>query len=225
MASGPTLSGTAKPLEDPLAYLPCSRITEYQSDQVIYSPDLPCTSLFLLIAGRVKVSRIAEDGDPVLLEIHRTDEFFGHSALVGSPDDSEKAVALESETKLMTWTRNEIEELTLRRPRLAIALLQCFARRCVDYSQRIESLLSEKIERRLVRTLIHFSERFGEKMEDGSLKMLPLTHGLLAQYVGTSREIVTQHMNSFRHRGCLRYSRAGIVLYPDALRKLLYPPD
>jgi len=53
------------------------------------------------------------------------------------------------------------------------------------------------------------------------VRMAPFTHELLAQYVGTSREIVTYYMNQFRRRGYLRYSRKGITLYRDALNSWL----
>jgi CRP-like cAMP-binding protein len=51
--------------------------------------------------------------------------------------------------------------------------------------------------------------------------MAPFTHELLAQCVGTSREIVTHYMNRFRKEGYLQYSRRGIVLYRDALGEWL----
>jgi CRP-like cAMP-binding protein len=57
----------------------------------------------------------------------------------------------------------------------------------------------------------------GERAEDGSVHVLPFTHQLLSQYVGTSREIVTHYMNQFRRDGYLRYSRKGMDLYADAL--------
>jgi CRP/FNR family transcriptional regulator, cyclic AMP receptor protein len=49
--------------------------------------------------------------------------------------------------------------------------------------------------------------------------MLPLTHETLAQYVGTSREIVTHYMNRLRRGGFVRYTRKNIVLYRDALKE------
>jgi CRP/FNR family transcriptional regulator, cyclic AMP receptor protein len=69
-----------------------------------------------------------------------------------------------------------------------------------------------------VRTLIRFSERLGQTNEDGSVQMIPFTHKLLAQYVGTSREVITLFMNRFRREGYLNYSRRGdIVIRRDAL--------
>ena len=51
--------------------------------------------------------------------------------------------------------------------------------------------------------------------------MVPFTHELLSQYVGTSREMVTHYMNQFRRQGYLRYSRKGIILYKDAFKEWL----
>ncbi len=57
--------------------------------------------------------------------------------------------------------------------------------------------------------------------------MMPLTHELLSQYVGTSREIVTHCMNQFRREHCVHYSRKdGILVYRDALKEWLqHSPD
>ena len=63
MASTGTVGAQQKPLEDPLAYLPCSTIQEYQKNQVIYGQEQPSTSVYLVIEGTVKVSRLADDGN------------------------------------------------------------------------------------------------------------------------------------------------------------------
>lgn len=121
----------------------------------------------------------------------------------------------------MTWTATEIEEIIMKRPKLAIALLQILVQRTIDFGHRIESFSVDNIARRLARSLIRFSERLGVEEEDGSVRMVPFTHELLSQYVGTSREIVTHYMNQFRRQGYLKYSRKGIVLYREAFREWL----
>jgi CRP-like cAMP-binding protein len=223
MASSPAVVSPQRVLEDPLAHLPCSTILEYKKGQVIYNQDQPSTSIYLVIDGKVKVCRMAEDGRQVVVDIYQPDEFFGESAFLGMGQRTEIAVALEN-TKVMTWTTNEIEEITMKRPRLAIALLQLLVQRSMDFGYRIESFSVDNIARRLARTLIRFSERLGSKNDDGSVQMIPFTHELLSQYVGTSREIVTHYMNQFRRQGYLRYSRKGIMLYRDALREWLRQP-
>jgi len=68
---------------------------------------------------------------------------------------------------------------------------------------------------------VRFSERLGRETGDGSVDMMPFTHELLSQYVGTSREIVTHYMNQLRRQGYLKYSRKGISLNREALREWL----
>jgi len=220
MASTARMSAPQRALEDPLAHLPCSSIVEYKKGQSVYSQDQPSTSIYLVIEGKVKVSRMADDGHQVVVDIYQTDEFFGESALLNLPHRAEQATALEG-TKLMTWTTAEIEDIVTKRPRLAVALLQILVQRTIDFGQRIESFSVDNIARRLARSLVRFSERMGVAEADGSIRMAPFTHEMLAQYVGTSREIVTHYMNQFRRQGYLRYSRKGIVLYRDAFKEWL----
>ena len=172
MATSPmTASPQQKALEDPLAHLPCSTILEYRKGQTIYGQDQPSTSIYLVMDGKVKVCRMADDGRQVVVDIYQPDEFFGESAFLGLPQRTELSVALEN-TKVMTWTTAEIEELATRRPKLAIALLQLLVQRSMDFGSRIESFSVDNIARRLARALIRFSERLGHQTEDGSVQML-----------------------------------------------------
>lgn len=204
-------------LEDPLAHLPCSSIVEYRKGEIIYNQDQASTTIFLVIQGKVKVSRLAADGHQVVVNIYQPDEFFGESAFLNLPHRAEQASALE-EARLMAWAAAEIEDIVMKRPRLAVALLQILTQRTLDFTHRIEGFSVDNIARRLARSLLRFSERLGTVETDGSVRMSPFTHELLSQYVGTSREIVTHYMNQFRKQGYLRYSRKGITLHREALR-------
>jgi len=111
IAASPAVVAPQRALEDPLAHLPCSTILEYKKGQIIYNQDQPSTSIHLVIDGKVKVCRLADDGRQVVVDIYQPDEFFGESAFLGLAQRTELAVALEN-TKVMTWTTNEIEEIT-----------------------------------------------------------------------------------------------------------------
>ena len=208
-------------LEDPRAQLPRSPVLEYEAGRLIYSQDQPATGLYLVIEGKVTVCRTEDNGRPVVVDIYQADEFFGESALLHFPHSQEQAVALE-DTKVMMWSTAQIENIVLLRPQLAVALLQVLALRLLDFKSRLHSLASDPAPRRLVHTLIRFSERLGRTKRDGSVQMIPFTHKLLAQYVGTSREVITLFMNRFRREGYLNYSRRGnIVIHRDALTEWL----
>jgi hypothetical protein len=125
-----------KVLEDPLSYLPRSLIVDIRKGQVIDSQTIPSTKIYLVVAGTVKVCRIAKEGRKILVDIYGPDEFFGESAFAGSPESNEIASALEN-TQVMTWAASEIEQLALARPQLAgcSAALFLFASGCCVATQ------------------------------------------------------------------------------------------
>jgi CRP/FNR family cyclic AMP-dependent transcriptional regulator len=175
--------------------------------------------LYLVVEGSVKVSRLF-DYKPVMVNIYKVDEFFGEYALLG-PARQEQMAAAFTDTSVMAWSIDEICDLADRRPALGIALLQLAVQRCSEFVERIDSFSLDNIERRLVRSLIYFSQRFGTQQPEGSVRIGPLTHDVLAEYVGTSREIVTNYMNVLRRQGYISYSRKGIFLKRDVLREWL----
>ena len=206
--------------EDALSYLPRKPVTTYRKGQRIFDEQNPSAGLHLVVRGRVKLSIPVEAGTESIIDIFGTDDFFGESALLGVPRYSERATAIDN-SSLMSWTTREIEEQSDRQPKLGIALVQMLVRRGEDYQDRLQSMALEKTPERVARAMLHFAERFGTSTPDGSIQIPPLTHQLISEYVGTSREIVTYQMNRLRHRGVLRYSRTGIQVYPEALQACL----
>lgn len=212
----------AKVPEDALEHLPRAAVVAYRKGEVIYNREHEGSDIYLVIGGSVKVSRPNGQSRPTIIDIYSPEEFFGESALLKMDLPAETAVAFVGAT-VMKWTTQEIECIAARRPQLAMALLQMAVKRSIDFTGRIESFALDNVGRRLAQAIIHFSQRFGHRIGDGSVEMIPLTHELLAEYVGTSRELVTHQMNEFREQGYLRYTRSGIWLYRDAMDDWLRP--
>jgi CRP-like cAMP-binding protein len=78
-----------------------------------------------------------------------------------------------------------------------------------------------KTPERVVLSLIQLAATLGTPNTDGSMRIASLTHHTIAEYVGTSREIVTFQMNRLRRLGMLRYSRKYIDIYANALEQTL----
>jgi CRP/FNR family transcriptional regulator, cyclic AMP receptor protein len=207
-------------LEDPLTYLPRKPVQEFARRRLIYSPELPSNNLYVVILGRVKVTNTAEDGVETIGRIVCSEGLFGESSLVGSSARCESAVAID-DVSVMSWTRQEIETQIEREPHLGIALSQHLVRQCMELQDRIESMAVYKTPERVMLSLVQLAATLGTVMPDGSTHVGSLTHHTIADYVGTSREIVTFQMNRLRRLGLLRYSRKGIEIYSQALEEAL----
>lgn len=220
MATSNPPAETHSRFEDVLTHLPASKTMQFSKGQTIYGSDTYPRSIYLVIKGTVGISQLAEDGTEVLLDIVRPEELFGESAFLEETHCTERAEAIET-VEVMNWTVPDMEDLVMKRPRLAVAMLQVLAQRNADYRRRIESFAIDSIERRLARSLLRFSERLGTSEESGSVTMIPLTQEMLSRHIGTSREIVSHHMNRFRKNGYVSYSRRGICLHRETLRTVL----
>lgn len=220
MASDIALLVPKKRVEGMLSFLPCSKVLEYARGQIIYNQDRPSTHLYLVICGRVEVSSGTLDGQRALIDVYRTDEFFGELAFFALSQHHEQAISVDK-TLVMTWSISEVEDLVMKQPAFGIALIHLLVRRAVGFKVRIHSLSFDILERRLARTLIQLSNRWGVEEQDGTVRMLAFTHELLSRYVGTSREQVTNCMNQLRRKGYLRYSRKGVVFSREALSEWL----
>jgi CRP-like cAMP-binding protein len=213
----PTVSaGCPETVEDALAELSASTVVVRGSGHVIYEPGDPATSLFFVLDGRIKISRAVGASTQIGINILGPGDSFGEAALLGGCH-SELATVMQH-ARMLACPASALEDLIVTNPQFSLALLQKVIRQSREFTDRIASLGTDNISRRLARLLLHYGERFGVRTEDGSVELTPLTHELLSEYIGTSRELVTHVMNRFRRAGLIRYSRREIVLAEPKLR-------
>jgi CRP/FNR family transcriptional regulator, cyclic AMP receptor protein len=210
--------------EDPLTYLPHKPAQELPKGTIIYGPDSPNEHLHVVIEGRVSITHASPGGGQTVGRIVRADGLFGESVLGRKAPPAESAVALDNVT-MMSWTRDEVERQIEREPRLGLALCQTLARQGLELQKRIESMAVYKTPERVMLALLELAGELGAEMPDGTVRIPSLTHHTLAEYVGTSREVVTFQMNRLRRLGLIRYSRQFIDVYPKPLREALKPAE
>jgi len=206
--------------EDALTYLPRKPIIEFSRGKTIYDAQQPSEHLYVVILGRVKILSVAEDGCHTVGRIICAEGLFGESCIIGSQPRSESATALDNCT-LMAWNATEIEHQIEREPRLGLALAKHMVRQCIELQDRIESMAVHKTPERVMLALLQLAVDLGTPMSDGAVRVPALTHHTIAEYVGTSREIVTFQMNRLRRVGLIRYSRKFIDIYVQAIRETL----
>jgi CRP/FNR family cyclic AMP-dependent transcriptional regulator len=202
---------------DPLNYLPRRALVEYQKGQVIYFRN--CESLYLVAAGRVKLSSVAPDGGEAVIRIVPSEGLFGESGMVNE-ELCERAVALDR-VQVMVWNNLEIEQQIEKEPRLGLALIEELVAASLEMKERLHGMANYKTPQRVMLSLLQLARALGAQQPDGALRMGSLTHHIIAEHVGTSREIVTSQMNRLRRLGLVGYTRNHIDVYRDAMEYAL----
>ena len=206
--------------DDPLTYLPRKPAQEVPKGSLVYGPNSFNELLYVVFAGRVRVAHASADGGQTVGRIVRAGGLFGEAVLGGRTPVSESAVAMDDVT-LMAWTREEVERQIEREPKLGLALCRSMARQGMELQERIETMAVYKTPERVMLALLRLAADLGTEMPDGAVRIASLTHHTLAEYVGTSREVVTFQMNRLRRLGMIRYSRQFIDVHPKPLRAAL----
>jgi CRP/FNR family transcriptional regulator, cyclic AMP receptor protein len=202
---------------DALNYLPSTRILEFPRRCAIYEPTRATSRLYLVLAGRVKLFSTAESGAQTLLRIVGAEEFFGEAALVPSDHSvRETAVAIDP-VQAMCWTAEEVQERIEKEPRLALALCEYFGRHNALLRERITTIANYKTGPRVAFALLQLARSNGASTPQGAQRITGLTHQAIADYVGTSREIVTSELNRLRRLGYVSYSRLYTDIFASAL--------
>ncbi len=206
--------------EDPLTYLPRKTAQEVPKGTAIYGPDSPNRHLHVVIAGRVRISRASKDGGHTVGRFVRADGLFGETAFSGRPEGLESAVAMDDVTlDVVEPGRNGAADRA--RAEAGPGALPIPGPAGLELEDRIESMAVYKTPERVMLALLQLADDLGSAMPDGVVRIASLTHHTLAEYVGTSREIVTFQMNRLRRLGLIRYSRQYIDVNPKPLREAL----
>jgi CRP/FNR family cyclic AMP-dependent transcriptional regulator len=204
---------------DAVSSLPRKPPQEFAKKQTIYGPGRPSADLYLVRSGRVTISSSIDGMAPTITRIVGPGGLFGEGSLIGLSNSSEVATVLD-QARVMQWSPAEIEQHILNDPNLGVALWRHFVQRCAELNARVDALAFYKTPERVMLGLLQLAESLGMP-NNGAMRLAPLTHQIIAEYVGTSREIVTSQMTELRRAGMLQYSRKFIDVNVAMIREAL----
>ena len=177
-------------------------------------------SLYVVLDGKIKLTRAAPDGRENLLSVIGPGEMFGELSLFDPRPRTASASAVTdaqlaalAHDKLLSW----LEE---GRPDVALHLLRALAQRLRRANDVMADLVFTDVPGRVAKQLLDLAGRFGEQQDDGLHVNHDLTQEELAQLVGASRETVNKALADFVARGWIHLSARSVVLLDtDRLRK------
>jgi CRP/FNR family transcriptional regulator len=167
--------------------------------------------LFVVLDGKVKISRTASDGRENLLTVLGPGEMFGELSLFDPGPRTATATAV-TESTLGSLDHDDLRPLLLARPAVAMHLLRALAQRLRRTNEAMADLVFSDVPGRVANALLGLAEKFGVTDGDGVRVQHDLTQEELAQLVGASRETVNKALSEFANRGWLRLEGRTVLL-------------
>ena len=190
----------------------------YKKGNIILFEEDPGDSLFIIKEGKVKITRLSEEGREVILSILGEGEFFGEMSILDGEARSANVIAL-ADSEVFVLKREEFINILTSNPQIAITLLEELAGRIRKSDQQIEYLSLADAENRVAMTLLRLAEESGTfKMGQVTIEELPMQQDM-ANMSGTSRETISRMLSEFTEKEYIdRKGKKLIILDYDKFR-------
>jgi len=176
-------------------------------------------ALYVVIEGKMKLTRAAADGRENLLSVIGPGEMFGELSLFDPRPRTSSASAV-TDAVLASLKHEALTPFLRERPEVSLHMLRALAQRLRRANDVTADLVFTDVPGRVAKNLLDLAERFGNQESDGLHVHHDLTQEELAQLVGASRETVNKALADFAARGWLQISaRSVLILDQERLRK------
>jgi len=161
----------------------------YPRNAVIINEGDEATSLYIVLAGRLKVYRADADGKEFILDTLGEGDHFGELSLVDDEPRSASVATLEP-CKLMVLSKTAFQDSLLANPQVAFHLIRCLAVKVRRLTESAYLIATRDVFGRLRALLMERAKPRGE------LHVIDerLTHQEIAGRIGCAREMVSRVM-------------------------------
>jgi CRP/FNR family transcriptional regulator len=172
----------------------------YPKGQEVFTQGQPAYQMFLIKAGRVKLSKVTAEGEEITLDIRKGGDFLGENMLLEDTAYPLTATCL-AETLICGFDQEGFERLVLEYPNIGLQVIKNLSHRIDWLTSRVGSLSFTNLEDRLYHVLAHVAREHGVQGQKGYAIQFPLTHEELGFLVGAHRVSITRALKALRESG------------------------
>ena len=191
----------------------------YSKGQTVWAEGDRAEALYILLRGKVKVSRPRAAGPDTGLVLVGPSDMFGEIAVFDpAPRATTASVLVDAHVVLLS--SSALRQLIVRRPEVGEELLRLLACRLRRTDEAMADQVSSDVRGRVAKTLLSLAERFGTRVPEGMRVQHDLAQAEPARLVGASREAVNRALSAFAARGWIRSGPDAVtIVYVERLTR------
>jgi len=199
---------------------PYLRPSSFSKKEIIFAEGDPPDHLYFVMKGKVKITKLSQDGKEIIIEIISPFDFFGGVAVMRGFPYPANAVAME-DTDLLAVSRNDLMRILDRFPSLMYRMTMNLGDRMRGAHETLKNIALERVEARIVSLLLKLAENLGRQTDEGILIDMRLSRQDIADMVGTTVETAIRTMTRFRKSGLIREVDGRVLITdPKGLKAL-----
>ncbi len=174
--------------------------------EIIFFPDEPSQTVYFLKEGKIKITRISEEGKSITLQLLGPGEIFGEGSILGQDTHQNMAEVVE-DALICTISKDMFQEMLRMKPDLNLSLNKFMGWRIRKIESQLEDLVFKTAQERIESFLRRYVKTFGKEMADGWRVRPFLTHQEIAELTATVRQTVNTILNDLSEHNKIKFSR------------------
>jgi len=179
----------------------------------IYNMGDSAEKIYILKEGRIKITRLTEDGKELTIDILEPGDIFGEMVIAGESERETSAEALE-DSFICAMGKNDFERFIAENPGVSMGITKWFGSRIRKVESRLENLIFHDVRARLLSLFNDLGEKYGEDTPGGKKITIHLSHQEIANLIGATRETVTLELNNLKREGKLIVEDKEFIVPP-----------
>lgn len=206
--------------EDTLAMNKDKLSTFYKKGQSIFHEGRVPTGIYCLKSGKVKVSKIGNDGKEQIVRFVVPGGLLGIRALISGRQYMATATTLED--SVVCFINKQIFfEISTKYPEISQCVLKSLSKLLEEAEQRMTSLAQKPVRERLAESLLVLDKVFKSEKCPVEKSTISLSREDLANIVGTATETVIRLLSDFKEENLIAIvGRKIVLLNPDELKRI-----
>lgn len=198
-------------IKELLRFADRTMITE--KGQYLFQEGMDAEELYIIISGKVQISKITADGRELTLRIAGENDICGELTLfTHSPKYLLSALVVEEGT-VAAIKKDVIEKEIFKDSALAFEFMKWMSDHFRKTQTKFRDLVLHGKKGALYSTLIRMTNSYGVLKKDGILIDLPLTNQELGNFCGTSRESTNKFLNELKREGIISVNKGKITIH------------
>jgi CRP-like cAMP-binding protein len=188
---------------------------QFKKEQVIYYEGDKGNGIYLVISGKVKSVKLAEDGRELMTGIYAADDYLGIHAMLSGEAYSDTATALEDST-LCLIPKDQLEQLLNLYPEVGREFIKLLANDIREKEEQLLQLAYHSVRKKMAEAILRLYKK--QSSADESFK---ISREDLAAMAGMATETVSRTLSDFKDEGLIEKKGSTIsILNLNKLSKM-----
>jgi CRP/FNR family transcriptional regulator len=189
------------------------QIKHMEKGRYLFHESTPASDLYYIINGKVEVSKVVPDGRELTIRISSENDLVGETVLFSqNPKYMMNAKMMEDGT-VAVISKEALEEKIASDSHLAVEMMTWLSAQNRKNQAKFRDMLLHGKKGAFYSTLIRLSNSYGIDAEDGKVINLPFTNQELANFCGTSREVVNRMLAQLRKNNVISIKKGRITIH------------